>query len=793
MSDTPISKRAVGQPVDRVDGREKVLGRATFAADHHISNLAYAVVVQSEIPHGVLNESGLDAAIESASRAPGVLYVLSPHNCPKLRELPGELTDDLPFERRPPLSDNSIEFVGQHLAVIVADTLENATHASSMLDFSYKPAPAILSAVPVANSSGSEGLEEGRVRHGTYLPDHFVKLTEEKLQDTRGQANPGKEAFRISQSYSTPIEHHNPIELSSTIASWDGKLLTVYDSTRWIVGSRKMLASYLDMPEANIRIICPYVGGSFGSKSFLWQHVVLVAIAARAIGRPVKLVLTRPQMFTSVGHRPATTQQVVVAADSDGLITTTEHHTLTETSTVAQFTEPAGLSTRILYRSPHLAVSHRVTRINAPTPCFMRAPGEASGLFALEVAMDELASSLKVDPVELRIQNHADFDQASGMPWSSKHLLECYRDAASRFGWHQRVPSPRAMRRNGLLIGWGTATATYPGRRMPAGCRTTLSDTIWAENTFVTHKTPVGCGATVTVDGVVSFSSATHEIGNGVRTVMTQIAADASGLPRDRVLFHSGDSAFPDAPYSGASQTSATVGSAVYEAATELKRRLIALAVQDVSSPLFRCRPESMELADGWISDAKNPALREYYLELVRRAPVRTVQEELTFVMQSASREKEKYAVQSFGAHFCEVEVDEEIGRARVRRWVGTFDCGTILNHKLARSQIIGGITFGLGMTLMEQTLFDPRTALPLNANLGEYHIATHADIPEFEISFVEYPDFYLDPMGARGVGELGICGVAGAIANAIYHATGKRLRTLPITVEQLMKDFPNE
>jgi xanthine dehydrogenase YagR molybdenum-binding subunit len=404
--------------------------------------------------------------------------------------------------------------------------------------------------------------------------------------------------------------------------------------------------------------------------------------------------------------------------------------------------------------------------------------------------MDELACLLGVDPVKLRVLNHADIDQASGMPWSSKHLLECYEDASSRFGWHERVPVPRAMRRNGLQIGWGMATATYPGRRMPAGCRTTLSDTIWAEDTFATHQMPVGCGATVTVDGVASFSSATHEIGNGVCTVMTQIASDASGLPRDRVRFLSGDSAFPDAPYSGASQTSATVGSAVYEAATELKRRLIGLAVQDVVSPLYRFAPQSVDLADGWLCNRTNPALRENYLELLGRTPVKRLKEELTFVTQSAPDSHEKYAVQSFGAHFCEVEVDEEIGRARVTRWVGTFDCGTVLNPKLARNQIIGGVTFGLGMTLLEETLYDPRTALPLNASLGEYHVATHSDIPEFEISFVEYPDYYLDPLGARGLGEIGICGVAGAIANAIYHATGKRLRRLPITVEQLMNDF---
>ena len=316
----PFSKKAVGQSIDRIDGREKVLGRALFAADHRIPDLAYAVVVQSEIPHGSVNTSGLEAVIKGASHAPGVLYILSSENCSAVKELPSELTDDFPFERRPPLSDNSVQHVGQYVAVAVAESLENATHAASLLHFDYEPEPAILSAVQVTDASGTASLGEGRVRQGSYLPDHFVKLTQEKLQDTRGHADPAVEAFRIAQTYTTPVQHHNPIELSSTIASWNGDYLTVYDSTRWIVGSRKTIASYLDMPEANVRIICPYVGGSFGSKSFLWQHVVLVAIAARAVGRPVKLVLTRPQMFTSVGHRPATIQEMVLGADGDGSV-----------------------------------------------------------------------------------------------------------------------------------------------------------------------------------------------------------------------------------------------------------------------------------------------------------------------------------------------------------------------------------------------------------------------------------------------------------------------------------------
>ncbi len=787
------SRKNVGRSIDRVDGRDKVLGRVLFTADLSLPGMVHAVVVQSEIPRGMLKASECNAGLRAASLAPGVLYILSPENCPHLQELPKELTDDLPLERRPPLSDFTIQHVGQHLALVVADTLENASYAASLIRFNYHPAPAILSAADALATREHEDANDGRIRHGSYLPDHFVKLTEEKLQDVRGQADRSADSSQVVENYSTPVEHHNPIELSATLASWRDDCLTVYDSTRWIVGSRKTLASYFDLPEEKVRIVSPFVGGSFGSKAFLWQHVVLTAVAARAVNRPVKLVLTRAQMFTSVGHRPSTAQKIVLAADREGRLTSTEHHSVTTTSTVGQFSEPNGLSTRILYQSPHMAVSHRVARINFPTPCFMRGPGETPGLFALEVAMDELAYSLHLDPLELRLRNHADIDQASGKSWSSKHLRECYKEASARFGWQSRVSEPRAMRRNGLQIGWGMATATYPGRRMPAGVQCAPGRDRMAQNAFGTHQTPVGCNTMVNPAGVVTFLSATHEVGNGVRTVMTQIAADASGLPMDAVAFVSGDSRFPDAPYCGASQTSATVGAAVYQAATELKHRLIAFAIQDPDSPMYQLAPETVELTDGWFSDKRDPSTREHYLAAIKRTSPARLEESLAFMTESDSGDLNKFAIQSFGAHFCEVEIDEEIGRASVTRWGAAFDCGAILNPKLARSQVIGGVIFGLGMALLEATLYDQKTALPLNNNLGEYHIATHSDTPTFDISFVQHPDFQIGPMGARGVGEIGVCGVAGAIANAIYHATGKRLRHLPITTEQLMKDFAVE
>jgi xanthine dehydrogenase YagR molybdenum-binding subunit len=576
--------------------------------------------------------------------------------------------------------------------------------------------------------------KDGQIRYGTYRPDHFVKLDEEKLQDSRGAADE-PDGVRIASRFTTPINAHYPIELSATVAQWDGDMLTVHDSTRWITGERRALAAYLGIAQDRVRILSPLVGGAFGSKSFLWMHVVLCAVAARQVGRPVKLVLTRNQMFSSTGHRPRTEQQVALVAGADGSLLSTEQHTLTETSTVAHFCEPVGLTARFLYQSPRMVVSHTVARINAPTPCFMRGPGEAPGMFALEVAMDELAEATGTDPLALRLHNDAACDQPTGRAWSGKHLRDCYLQGAERFGWAQRPAAPRTLRRNGIQLGWGMATASYPGRRMGSGCR-----------------------VITTPDGQIRFAAATHEIGTGVRTVMAQVGADAAGMPLEAVTFESGDSLFPDAPYSGASQTTATVGSAVELAGRQWRQRL------------GRTVTSAAELRDVLRAD---PELRE----------------RLSFTVTSGGPDETGPLSQSFGAHFCEVEVDEEIGRASVTRWTAVMDCGRVLNPKLAANQVMGGITFGLGMALLEQVPYDEHTG----QLIGEYYLPTHADRPDFDITFIDVPDYGLDPIGVRGIGEIGTCGVPAAIANAIYHATGKRLRDLPITLESLLRPFDTE
>lgn len=725
---------ATGRPVDRVEGRDKVTGAARYVADTAIAGLVHAVLVQSTIAKGRVTAESVTAAMAAAAAGPGVLHVLTPLNCPPLHVLPVDMTWDLPLERRPPLSDLTVQHVGQHLAVVIAETLEQATEAAALMRFDYLCEPAQLCAADVQGRPVPADEKDGQIRHGTYRPDHFVKLAQEKLQDSRGAADE-PDGLRIAARFTTPVNAHYPIELSATVAQWDGDMLTVHDSTRWITGERRALAAYLGIPEDRVRILSPLVGGAFGSKSFLWMHVVLCAVAARAVGRPVKLVLTRNQMFSSTGHRPRTEQQVALVAGADGSLLSTEQHTLTETSTVAHFCEPVGLTARFLYQSPRMVVSHTVARINAPTPCFMRGPGEAPGMFALEVAMDELAEATGIDPVALRLHNDPTCDQPSGRAWSGKHLRDCYLQGAERFGWSQRPQAPRTMRRNGIQVGWGMATASYPGRRMPSGCR-----------------------VVTTPDGQVRFAAATHEIGTGVRTVMAQVGADAAGIPLEMVTFESGDSLFPDAPYSGASQTTATVGSAVELAGRQWRQRL------------GRTVTSAAELRDALRAE---PDLRE----------------RLTFTVTSGGPAETGPLSQSFGAHFCEVEVDEEIGRASVTRWTAVMDCGCVLNPKLAANQVMGGITFGLGMALLEQVPYDERTG----QLIGEYYLPTHADRPDFDITFIDVPDYGLDPIGVRGIGEIGTCGVPAAIANAVYHATGKRLRDLPITLESLLQPFESQ
>ncbi len=735
--------KLVGQAIPRVDGREKVTGRVVYAGDDATPGMVHAVLVQATIARGTIRE----VEAKAAAAVPGVVAVYTHETLPRLKAPPKRFTDNFPAERRAPLSDNVVHYAGQHVGIVLAETLEIAQAAAALVRVQYEVETPVLE------------LEEGL--KGTYQPDHFATNEEEKLQSSRGRA--GEAVAMVEAEYRTPVVHHNPIEPSATLAVWDGDRLWLHDSTRWVQGTRKIVAAMLGVAEDKVRVKAPFVGGAFGSKGFLWQHVALAAQAARTCGRPVKLVLTRPQMFTSTGHRPRTVQRVVLGTDATRALTTVEHRTLTETSTVGKFAEPAGMTSRNLYTTPHAVIAHAVAPTNLATPCFMRAPGESSGMFALESAMDEMAEKAGMDPLLFRLRNYAESDLQDDRPWSSKQLRQCYAQGAERFGWAGRPMQPRSMLRGDKLVGWGMATAAYPARRSPATVRGVL-----------------------TREGVATFSTATEENGAGTATAMEQIAADALGLPIGQVRFAWGDSAMMEAPVVGASQTASTIGPAVEVAAKKLREALFALAVTTAGSVFYRCDPAELQLDGEAIVHARDGRRETLAAVLAGMAGDAMAVEGSTQLDKAAKKE---YTFHSFGVHFAEVEVDRAIGEVRVTRWVSVMDCGRVLNGRLARSQVEGGVIFGIGMALLEKTVYDGRLGSPVNANLAEYHLPTCADVPVFDVSFVEVPDLlFTPPLGHRGVGEIGITGVAGAVANAVWHATGVRVRELPITGDKVME-----
>lgn len=739
MSDTPL-----GQPLDRADGVAKVTGRAKFAADFDAPGLAHAIIVTSLIARG--RATLYDTA--AAERSPGVLAVLTPKTVPPLRPVPADLlpVKRPPIELRPPLADDTIHHFGQAVAVVVADTLEQAHHAASRVRVSYETEPPVLT--------------PGQAERTAFEPETFAGRDE--LQVTRGDVPAGLRAaaVRVEATYHTPVEHHHPLEPSAAVAVWAGDALTVHDSSRYVHGAKKVMAAVLGLAADKVRIVAPFVGGAFGSKGFTWQHDLLAAVAAKAVGRPVKLALTRPQMATLAGHRPETVQALALGAAKGGGLTAVRHATTSTTSPVADFVEPCGTLTKHLYACPSVAVSHRVVRLNRSSPVFMRAPGELPGTFALESAMDELAEKLGLDPVGLRLTNHADRDEEKDLPWSSKHLKECYRRGAERFGWAKRAPKPRATRDGKWLVGSGMATAAYPGVRGAARATVRLRS-----------------------DGTAVAASAGHEIGNGAYTVLAQVAADVLGLPAAKVRFDLGDSALTVAPAAGASQTTATVGTAVVNAAREVTAKLAGLATADRASPLFGVAADRVALRDGKLVSTADGTKAEPIAAVLRRAG----RDEIEAEGSSAPPKDPKFAVMSFGAHFVEVRVDPEFGTVRVARVVGVFDPGRVLNPKAARSQIVGGVVMGLGAALLEQTVYDPRTGRPATADLADYLVPVNADVPPIDVSFIDEPDYRFNPTGGRGLGELGITGIAAAVANAVYHATGTRVRRLPITCDRLL------
>ncbi|MGF6731796.1 xanthine dehydrogenase YagR molybdenum-binding subunit [Paraburkholderia youngii] len=733
----------IGQPLDRVDGLLKVTGDARYAAEFPGARLAHGVLVTSTIPAGTI--SSIDAS--RAEAVPGVLLVMTYQNAPRLPN-GGKSAFSPPAGRHLSLlQDNQVHYSNEPVAVVVADTLEHATDAARQLRIVYQP--------------GTAALDFEQAKAHAHAPD---KPQGRQTDTQRGSFEDGMQSgdVHIEATYTTPIEHHNPMEPHATMAHWDGPQLTVYDSTQGVSGTAQVLAKTFAIPVSDVRVISPLIGGGFGCKGSSWSHVSLCAMAARQTGRPVRLVLERPQMFGPVGARPRTEQHFVIAARHDGTLTAMRHDSISNTSMIEDWTETCCMVTRMLYAVPNQVTTHRLVQLNVGTPTFMRAPGETTGSFALESAMDELAVALEMDPLALRLKNYADSDPQEHKPWSGKSLRECYQIGAEKFGWSRRSHTPRSMRNGNTLIGMGMATATYPANRSEASAL-----------------------AQILPDGTAVVASGTQDIGTGTYTVMTQVAADALGFTPEQVHFALGDSSLPRAPVSGGSQSAASVSPAVRDAASQARSQLIALALADAASPVHGLPLDDVTVASGWVVSRSQPDKRDPAAAIIARAGGKPIEATATV---KPGDEKQKYSFHSFGAVFVEVHVDAELGTIRVPRVVAVYDVGRVLNQKTARSQMMGGIVWGIGAAMQEESTLDERFGRFTNANLAEYHVPVNADIGTIDIAFIDRPDPYINSLGVRGIGEIGITAVVAAIANAVYNATGVRVRDLPITLDKVVR-----
>jgi xanthine dehydrogenase YagR molybdenum-binding subunit len=737
----------IGQPLSRIEGRLKVTGTATYAAEFDVPNLVHAVLVLSTIAKGRIT----DIDPRDAEQAPGVLAVLTHRTAPKLpyREHRGAV-DPAVGERLHVLQDDRVRFNGQPVAVVVAETRERAEHAASLIRLTYAEEPAVLD---VHAALGRAVPPEVGLRDGSPYPADYRRGDPERAL--------AEADVSLDQTYRLPRENHNPMEPHATIARWDGDQLTLWDKSQWVTNTRDEMAAVFGLPPEHVHVVSPFIGGAFGTVLRTWPHVTLAALAARHVGRPVKLVLTRRHMYTGTGYRPDTWQRVALGASREGRLIATIHEATAETSQYEQYTEAVLSATRLLHACPNLRTRYRLVPLDVHTPTYMRGPGEASGMFALECALDELAYALGIDPVELRLRNEPERDEERNLPFSSRSTRECYRVGAERFGWSRRNPKPRSMRDGRWLIGWGMAAATYRMLRNPASARVRLA-----------------------ADGSAVVESAASDMGPGTYTSMTQVACDALGLPPERVRLALGDSTFPRTPSHGGSQTMASVGPAVHAACLAVRAKVLQLAAADGHSPLRGARAEHIGAADGRLFLMADPFRGDTYREILARHRRDHMEAHET---SASGDEGQRFSMHAFGAVFAEVAVDPDLGHTRARRIVGAFGAGRIVNPKMAHSQAIGGMVGGVGMALMEHTVSDRRNGRIVNANLVDYPVPVNADISELDAAFVEEDDRHVNPLGVKGLAELALIGVAPAIANAVFHATGKRIRELPITPDKLL------
>jgi xanthine dehydrogenase YagR molybdenum-binding subunit len=740
---TGMSANYFGKPMSRVDGHAKVTGAAKYAAEHDVPGLAYGFAVPSAIARGRIHSIHTAQALA----VPGVLDIFTHDHRPKMAASDKKYGDEVAPPGSPfrPLYDDQVRFSGQPVALVVAEDPETARFAASLVRIDYDQRTHITD------------LEGNRARA------RAISENGESHSHKRGSAAKAfdRSPVRIEVEYRMPIEHHNPMEMFGATAIWESDdRITIYDKTQGPLNCRNYVANVFGMSEDAVRVLSPYVGGGFGSGLRPLYELPLAVLAARALRRSVQVTLTRQQMFT-LGYRAGNIQSLSLGADTDGRLTSFRHQWLGMTSQFENFQRTYVTWSSQLYKCDNVELVQKLVKLDHNTPCDMRAPGGAEGLFAIECAMDELAYAANVDPLALRLLNYSDTDQIEDKPYSSKELRECYRQGAEKFGWSKRSAKPRSMRDGNELVGWGMATGIWEAMQMEASAK-----------------------AVFTANGNLEIASATADIGPGTYTMMTQIAAEILGVPIEQVTAKLGDSSLPHAPVEGGSFTTSSVGCAIQTACRAVQKEILRLAQKAPRSPFTGARLEDVTFTDDMIRHNKSGA--EISLsDAMRAGKVDRIEK----VGSAAPKENSKYAHYTHSAVFAEVKIDEQIGVARVTRIVSAVAAGRILNPKLAASQILGAVVGGIGMALHEETLTDNRFGRFMTHNLADYHVPVNADVHTIDVIFVDEKDDEINPLGVKGVGEIGIVGTAAAIANAIYHATGKRVRDLPITIDKLLRD----
>jgi xanthine dehydrogenase YagR molybdenum-binding subunit len=733
---------SIGQPLTRRDGQLKVTGQARYAADNHPPGMLHAVLAVSSIARGRV--TFLD--VPAAKAHPGVVEVMTPANRPPLALDPDAKLDPFMF-RLDLLQNDRARYAGQPIAVVIAETLEAATEGAALLVPRYDAEP------PRIGLDGDD----------SFIPPALGPGYPPEARHGDVEAGLATAEHRIEAIYETPAQYHNAMEPHAIVAAWDGDRLSVDMPSQGLTWAQARIAGLFGIPPENIHIRSPFLGGGFGSKGMISGPQTLGILAARLVGRPVKLVLRREQMFGPVGHRAPTRQTLRLGTDCQGALTAIQHHVRTATSSFDDFFEPAVQVSHTLYASPAITTTAEAVRRDTGTPLFMRAPGEASGSIALESAIDETAHAARMDPLEFRLKNYAEVEPISGKPFSSKALRECYAQGAARFGWQGRPLAPRQMRdQNGLLVGWGLGTATFPAIMFQGQARAVLRR-----------------------DGTGLVELGAQDMGQGAWTALAQIAADSLGLELAQLEFRAGSSDLPDAGIAGGSSHTATAGMAIHGAGADAIAKLAELAMGDERSPLFGANNAGVLADGGQLIRRDDESRSERYADILSRAGLSEIEGH-----GSAGGDpfaQKPYAMRAHGAVFAEVKVDPELGQIRATRLVGAFAAGTIINPRLVRSQYYGGMIWGVSFALHERAVLDPRSGRVMNANLAEYHVPVNADVPSLEAILVDEHDPHVNALGIKGVGEIGITGSAGAVANAVWHATGRRARRFPIRIEDLV------